>query len=46
MHSLSRLPCVPEQPGVIVADNASSDDTVALIEAGCREYASCNAGRI
>ena len=34
MHSLSRLPCVPEQPGVIVADNASSDDTVARIEAG------------
>ncbi|MFL9963354.1 glycosyltransferase [Paraburkholderia sediminicola] len=34
MHCLSRLLALPEQPGVIVADNASSDGTVALIEAG------------
>jgi GT2 family glycosyltransferase len=33
MHSLSRLLALPEQPQVIVADNASSDGTVALIEA-------------
>lgn len=32
MHSLSRLLALPEQPQVIVADNASGDGTVALIE--------------
>jgi GT2 family glycosyltransferase len=30
---LSRLIALPEKPAVIVVDNASSDDTVALIEA-------------
>jgi GT2 family glycosyltransferase len=35
LHTLSRLLALPEQPEVIVADNASSDRTVALIEAGC-----------
>jgi GT2 family glycosyltransferase len=33
MRTLSRLLALPEQPQVIVADNASSDGTVALIEA-------------
>ncbi|MFL9912156.1 glycosyltransferase family 2 protein [Paraburkholderia sp. RL17-337-BIB-A] len=34
MCTLSRLVALPEQPEIIVADNASSDRTVALIEAG------------
>jgi GT2 family glycosyltransferase len=34
LHILSRLLALPEQPEVIVADNASSDRTVAEIEAG------------
>ncbi|MEA3085060.1 MAG: hypothetical protein QOC89_2757 [Paraburkholderia sp.] len=34
MQTLSRLLVLPEQPEVIVADNASTDGTVALIEAG------------
>jgi GT2 family glycosyltransferase len=33
MHTLSRLLALPEQPALIVADNGSSDATVALIEA-------------
>ncbi|MFM0556531.1 glycosyltransferase [Paraburkholderia sediminicola] len=36
MHTLSRLLALPEQPEVFVADNASTDGTVELIEAGLR----------